>query len=136
MTSPGLRVTLRRTSPPAGQVLVVNAGRGLLRLWRTGCRWGDEALSFTLNLPDGAVVEIRRASGEYTANPPAAVEVAPGQAHAIAFDLGDGSWTPPPPRTPSALAARYAILVSDEALALGVWTGAVAGVPTSLAEDR
>lgn len=129
-----LEVDLHQAQPPAGAALVINGGAGALRLWLGGFSLGDDVLSFSIICPDG-VVEISKAPQEYTVNPPATVLVEAGGVHRIAFNLGDGSWTPDPPRLGSRLTARFTIPASDEAQAQNVWIGTIVSDPVALSED-
>jgi hypothetical protein len=129
-----LGLTLTRTNPPAGTVRVVNEGQGSVRIWASGNSWGDAALSFVISGLQGEV-HLVRSDQVYTRNFPGAEAVAPGQGVTIAFDLGDGTWSPPRPAKGRRLSARFAIPVSDEAKAQDVWTGTIVSDPVALSED-
>jgi hypothetical protein len=121
-----IRLDLLRTGPPAGVARVANEGLEPVRLWANGNSWGDDMLTFVL---DGA--RIARTGQEYTRNAPNVTVLAPGAVYAIAFDLGDGTWTS------AALAGRQLVARlenpnTDETRAHEVWTGTIASDPVDL----
>ncbi|MBW8859361.1 MAG: hypothetical protein JF570_06385 [Caulobacter sp.] len=121
-----IRLDLLRTGPPVGVARVTNDGPEPVRLWASGNSWGDGMLTFVL---DGA--RIARTGQEYTRNAPDAAVLAPGAVYAIAFDLGDGTWTP------AALAGRWLVARlenpnTDETRAHEVWAGTIASDPVDL----
>jgi hypothetical protein len=114
----------------------MNTGQAPLRVWRTGSRWGDEALSF--EVIRGATAErIVRKSLIYTRNVPAPLTIPAGDSVRLPFDLGDGTWRSGGPLddliAPGAqFMALYEIVPSREAAINGVWIGRVRSDPVSL----
>ena len=131
-----ISVDLRSRAAPSGSVVLCNSGADAVRVFATGNRWGDEALSFEV-IAAGSAARIARAPQVYTANVPVTALIPPGGRYEIAFDLSDGSWETDAVgaalAAPGAmLVAVYEILPSPEALEQQVWTGAVRSAPVPL----
>ncbi len=121
------RIELATGAGPAGTVAIVNDGDEPVRLWRPGNSWGDDALTFEA----GGTRFVREA--DYTRNAPSAVDVAPGAAHALPFDLADATWTGgPPPGPGDRLVAVYLVPETPEAADQRVWIGCVRSAPVEL----
>jgi hypothetical protein len=136
--SPALDVELDSRVPPAGHVVLVNHGTRPVRVWQTGNRWGDEALSFELSR-GGRVEQVARQGARYTPNVPASLVVPPGAEHQWRFDLGDGTWAADQPidwadGAGGLLVAIYDAGQSPEAAIQGVSPVRLSSAPVSLDE--
>ncbi len=132
-----IRLELQSSAPPAGTVVLYNAGASEIRVWDTGTSWGNETLSFELNA-DGKTQSITLTPQDYTVNWPRHVALAPGQDYRIEFNLGDKRrwepdlWHDRPPVAGSELIAVYRSERSPESDKYGVWTGFLRSAPVKL----
>jgi hypothetical protein len=133
-----LFVELDSRAPPAGHVVLANDGATPARVWRTGNRWGDEALSFELSRGERNT-RVVRSGVDYTRNVPASLVVPPGGEHRWRFDLGDGTWAADQPidwadGAGGLLVAIYDAGQSPEAAIQGVSPVRLSSAPVSLDE--
>ena len=132
-----IRLELRSSAPPAGAVVLHNAGASELCVWRMANSWGDETLSFELNA-DGKTQSIKLKPQYYTLNGPIYVPLAPGQDYRIEFNLGNlrrwepDLWHDHPPAAGSELTAVYHSERSPESDKYSVWTGSLRSAPVKL----
>ena len=132
-----IRVELRSSAPPAGAVVLHNAGALELRVWRMANSWGDQTLSLELKA-DGSPQSVTLKPQYYTLNGPIYVPLAPGQDYRIEFNLGDRRrwepdlWHDSAPAAGSELIAVYRSERSPESDKNGVWTGFIRSVPVKL----
>jgi hypothetical protein len=136
-SAPTLRLMLRAgSSPPAGSVVLANAGSMDLRIWKTCNEWGDSRLSFEISRGDHIWHVVRRPQ-VYTRNVPSFVVVPAGGSHEWPFDLGDDDWIADAPvgelmGPPTQVVAVYDVPVSPEAVERAVWTGRLRSEPAKL----
>lgn len=139
MQKPALsvRIELRSSAPPAGNVVLRNNGSVDIRVWRRGNSWGDNTVTFQVHR-GGSVQKFSEKPRVYTRNIPAYITLAPGQTQEIPFDLSaSGGWEPAWQPGPSAtsggtLAAVYKVAPTKELAEFGVWTGEIASAPVKL----
>lgn len=129
-----LTIELVNVARPAGQLIVLNGTRDVLRTWEMGNSWGNAAWLFEL-LTETDVRRIARLPQRYTRNVPAYRQVMPGTAERLHFDLGDGTWQLPdlPLDAPGArLVGIYEPAASPEAAELRVFMGPLRSAPVAL----
>ena len=131
-----VRIELRSSAPPAGNVVLRNDGSADIRVWRRGNSWGDKTVTFQ-SQRGGSVQKFSEKPQGYTRNGPAYITLAPGQTQNIPFDLsGSGDWQPAWRADASAsggtLTAVYKVAPTKESAEFGVWTGEITSAPVKL----
>ena len=111
-------------------VVLTNAGKAPVRLWREWCSWGYFNLSFVTKNQHGVIVKIVKHERAWDKNYPDWTIVSPGESMVVEVTFDKSAWNDAP--LPEAgtnrsmeLTAVFEIPNSPEAKTNGVWTGRV-----------